>query len=327
MTNAIEAEGLSRRFGRIQAVSDFSVTIERGEIFGLLGPNGAGKTTIINMLITILPPTAGQARISGFDIVREAAKVRSQVGVVFQDPTLDTMLTGRENLLLHARLYGMKKRDYIKRIEELLQLVHLKDRADHLVRTYSGGMRRRLELIRGLLHRPTVLFLDEPTLGLDAQTRARTWEYIRTMVGKEGTTVLLTTHYLEEAEEMCDRVAILDDGKVIAMDKPSRLVDSLGGVVIILDAPTLTESILKDMPFVERANHSHGKWEISLNDTFKNLPLLLKRVGPINQLELRRPTLNDVFLKLTGRHIRDEAQEDAGGWLEEAFRQDQRGRS
>lgn len=327
MTKAIEAQGLSKTFGRIRAVSDFSVTIENGEIFGLLGPNGAGKTTTINMLITILPPSAGQASIAGFDIVREARKVRTCIGIVFQDPTLDTVLTGRENLELHARLHGMKRRDYKKRIAELLELVHLQERADDLVRTYSGGMRRRLELIRGLLHRPAVLFLDEPTLGLDPQTRTRTWEYIRAMVKREGITVLLTTHYLEEAEEMCDRVAIMDEGKIIALDTPHRLVDSLGGVVIVIDAPQLSAHALKEVNFIKSMKGDEGRWEITMDDTFENLPFLLKKVGPINHLEVQRPTLNDVFLKLTGRQIREDAVEDAGGWLEAAFRHDQRGPS
>lgn len=326
MSKAIEAEGLSRTFGRIYAVSDFTVTIEREEIFGLLGPNGAGKTTTINMLITILPPTAGHARISGFDIVREAKKVRSRVGIVFQDPTLDTVLTGRENLELHARLYGMQRGDYRKRIDELLDLVDLKDRADDLVRTYSGGMRRRLELVRGLLHRPAVLFLDEPTLGLDPQTRARTWEYIRVMAKKEGTTVLLTTHHLEEAEEMCDRVAIMDQGKVIALDTPARLIDTFGGTILVIDAPTLKEEDLARLPYVKGMNKANARWEIILQDTYENLPDMLRKIGPIKGMEIRRPTLNDVFLKLTGRQIRDEAVEDKGGWIEEAFRYEQRGK-
>ncbi|HOJ51686.1 MAG TPA: ATP-binding cassette domain-containing protein [Syntrophales bacterium] len=326
MTKVVEAQGLSRSFGRIRAVQDFTVTIEREEIFGLLGPNGAGKTTTINMLITILPPTAGRASIAGFDIVRDARKVRSCVGIVFQDPTLDTVLTGRENLELHARLYGMKRPKYTKRIEELLELVNLHNRADDLVRTYSGGMRRRLELVRGLLHQPAVLFLDEPTLGLDPQTRARTWEYIRLMAKKEGTTVLLTTHYLEEAQQMCDRIAIMDEGKIMALDTPARLIDALGGIILVIEAPSLPEAELKELPFVKSINGGNGRWEIMLKDTYENLPYVIEKVKPINHLEIRRPSLNDVFLKLTGRRIRDDAMEDAGGWLEAAFRHEQRGR-
>ena len=196
----IEIKSLTKTFGKIQAVRGIDLNIEKGEIFGLLGPNGAGKTTTIGMLCTIVRPTSGRATLAGFDVVKNPAEVRRQVGIVFQDPTLDTVLTGHENLELHARLYGMPANQREKRITEMLELVDLQDRSNDITRTYSGGMRRRLELARGLLHKPAVLFLDEPTLGLDPQTRARTWDYIKKMAQKEQTTVVLTTHYMEEAQ-------------------------------------------------------------------------------------------------------------------------------
>jgi len=211
----IETRSLVKTFGKIQAVRGIDLAIESGEIFGLLGPNGAGKTTTIGMLCTIIRPTSGQGMIAGFDVAKSPTQVRRKVGIVFQDPTLDTILTGRENLQLHARLYGIPASVRHLWIDEMLALVDLRERADDLTKTYSGGMRRRLELARGLLHRPAVLFLDEPTLGLDPQTRARTWEYIRKMAQKENTTVVLTTHYMEEAEAMCDRIGIIDAGRII----------------------------------------------------------------------------------------------------------------
>jgi ABC-2 type transport system ATP-binding protein len=213
----IETRSLVKTFGKIQAVRGIDLAIESGEIFGLLGPNGAGKTTTIGMLCTIIRPTSGQGMIAGFDVAKSPTQVRRKVGIVFQDPTLDTILTGRENLQLHARLYGIPASVRHLWIDEMLALVDLRERADDLTKTYSGGMRRRLELARGLLHRPAVLFLDEPTLGLDPQTRARTWEYIRKMAQKENTTVVLTTHYMEEAEAMCDRIGIIDAGRILSL--------------------------------------------------------------------------------------------------------------
>src|SRR5712692_1472498 len=195
----IETHALRKQFGKVVAVEALELAIERGEIFGLLGPNGAGKTTTLMMLVTLLKPSSGSARVNGFDVVVEPGRVRQSIGIVFQDQTLDTLLTGRENLMLHARLYGMPPALRARRIEELLALVDLEQRADDPVKKYSGGMRRRLEIARGLLHRPAVLFLDEPTIGLDPQTRDRTWNYIKRVVREEGTTVVLTTHYMEEA--------------------------------------------------------------------------------------------------------------------------------
>jgi ABC-2 type transport system ATP-binding protein len=208
MEYAIETFDLSKHYGKLKAVDKLNLKIKKGEIFGLLGPNGAGKTTAISMLCTILKPTSGTAVVSGFDIVKEPAKVRKFMGIVFQQPSVDDLLTGRENLKMHTLLFGVPREIRKKRIEEVLFLVGLENRADDLVRTYSGGMRRRLELARGMMHNPAVLFLDEPTLGLDPQTREHLWKYIAALARREKMTILLTTHYMEEAELLCDRVGI-----------------------------------------------------------------------------------------------------------------------
>ncbi|MGQ9582498.1 MAG: ATP-binding cassette domain-containing protein [Thermoplasmatota archaeon] len=322
----IETRGLTRAFGRIRAVDNLSLSIERGEIFGLLGPNGAGKTTTIGMLCTIVKPTSGTALVAGHDVVRSPAEVRRSVGIVFQDPTLDTVLTGRENLELHGRLYGIPRRVREERIDELLELVDLRDRADDIARTYSGGMRRRLELARGLLHRPAVLFLDEPTLGLDPQTRARTWEYIKRMAESEQTTVVLTTHYMEEAEQVCDRIGIIDHGRIIALGKPDELKSAMGGYLVVMKVRDPPLERIKGLPYVSDVKLNDGLVEISMRDAHLHLPDLLSRVPGVECVETRVPTLNDVFIKLTGRDIRDEGAEDSGGWVESVARFRQRGR-
>jgi len=323
----IETRALTKTYGRIQAVRGVDLSIERGEIFGLLGPNGAGKTTTIGMLCTIVKPTSGTALIDGHDIVKEPGEVRRSVGIVFQDPTLDTVLTGRENLVLHAMLYGVPSGLREKRIEEILDLVDLKDRADDITRTYSGGMRRRLELARGLLHRPAVLFLDEPTLGLDPQTRARTWEYIRRMAQNEKTTVVLTTHYMEEAEQVCDRVGIIYHGKIIALDTPEKLKQKLGGYMVVLKAKDPPLEKIRALPYVSEVKEVDGTLEIAVKEAHLHLPDLLSKVPDVECVETRVPTLNDVFIKLTGRDIREEdSEEDSGGWVESVARYRQRGK-
>jgi ABC-2 type transport system ATP-binding protein len=323
----IETRALTKTFGRIQAVRGVDLKIEKGEIFGLLGPNGAGKTTTIGMLCTIVKPTSGTALIDGHDIVKEPGEVRRSVGIVFQDPTLDTVLTGRENLVLHAMLYGVPSGLREKRIEEILELVDLKDRADDITRTYSGGMRRRLELARGLLHRPAVLFLDEPTLGLDPQTRARTWEYIRRMAQNEKTTVVLTTHYMEEAEQVCDRVGIIDHGKIIALDTPEKLKQTMGGYMVVLKAKDPPLEKIRALPYVSEVKEVDGTLEIAVKEAHLHLPDLLSKVPDVECVETRVPTLNDVFIKLTGRDIREEdSEEDSGGWVESVARYRQRGK-
>jgi len=322
----IETRSLAKTFGKIEAVRGIDLKIEKGEIFGLLGPNGAGKTTTIGMLCTIVRPTSGQGWIAGFDIARHPTQVRRKVGIVFQDPTLDTILTGRENLQLHARLYGIPANERKAWIDDMLTLVDLKERADDLTKTYSGGMRRRLELARGLLHRPAVLFLDEPTLGLDPQTRARTWEYIRKMARKEETTVVLTTHYMEEAQAICDRIGIIDAGCIIALDTPKNMIDSLGGDIVAVCAPKFPMDRIQALPYVSTIKAADGAMEISMKSAHLHVAELLSIIPNVTSVEMRKPTLNDVFIKLTGRDIREEAVENGGGWVETVARYKQKGK-
>jgi ABC-2 type transport system ATP-binding protein len=322
----IEIHALTKTYGRIPAVRGIDLSIEKGEIFGLLGPNGAGKTTTIGMLCTIVRPSSGSASIAGHDVLKEPAEVRRNVGIVFQDPTLDTILTGRENLELHALLYGVPGVVRGERIKELLELVDLKDRAKDITRTYSGGMRRRLELARGLLHRPAVLFLDEPTLGLDPQTRARIWDYIRKMARKEQTTIVLTTHYMEEAEQICDRVGIIDHGRIIALGTPEDLKESMGGYMVILRMKEAPLDRIRALPYVSEVKMNDDMVEITMKEAHLHLPDLLSNIRNVECVETRAPTLNDVFIKLTGRDIREEEIEDPGGWVESVARYRQRGR-
>ena len=224
----IKTDSLTKKFNGFTAVDNISFSVKKGEIFGFLGPNGAGKTTTIKMLTTLLYPTIGSARLSEYDIVKQRDNVRQNIGVVFQEPALDTELTGKENLDFHARMYGLSKDKRKKRIDEVLQLVDLVEKKDVLVKNYSGGMKRRLEIARGLMHYPTVLFLDEPTLGLDSQTRRAIWEYIKKMNKEENTTIFLTTHYMDEADYLCDRVGIIDKGKILVIDTTKNLKNSVG---------------------------------------------------------------------------------------------------
>lgn len=321
----IETRSLTKTFGKIQAVRGIDLDIQKGEIFGLLGPNGAGKTTTIGMLCTIVRPTSGTGFIAGFDIAKQPTQVRRKVGIVFQDPTLDTILTGRENLQLHARLYGIPSSVRSIWIEEMLELVDLRERADDLTKTYSGGMKRRLELARGLLHRPAVLFLDEPTLGLDPQTRARTWEYIRKMAQKEETTVVLTTHYMEEAEAMCNRIGIIDTGRIIALDTPGNMIDTLGGDIVAINAPQPPLDIIRSLFYVSGVKIAGEMIEIAMKSAHLHLAELLPLIPGVVSVEMRKPTLNDVFIKLTGRDIRVNAMESGESWVDSVARYRQRG--
>src|SRR3989337_4231224 len=234
MVNAIETSKLTKSFNSLTAVDELDIAVESGEVCGLLRPNGAGKTTTISMLCTILKPTSGTARVNGFDIVKEATQVRKSIGIVFQDPSIDDRLTGRENLFMHANLYGVPPSEQRKRIGDVLKLVELEERANDLMRTYSGGMRGRLELARGLIHYPKVLFLDEPTLGLDPQTRDHVWKYIRELKEAHDITVVLTTHYMDEADRLSDRIAIMDYGQIIALDTSAKLKETLEGDVVTI---------------------------------------------------------------------------------------------
>jgi ABC-2 type transport system ATP-binding protein len=228
LPSAIEVTDLAKSYGDVEAVRGVSFTVGRGEVFGFLGPNGAGKSTTINMLCTLARPTSGSARVSGFDVVAQRDDVRRHIGLVFQDPTLDGYLTAEQNLRLHAELYGIERGVIEARMSQMLEMVELADRRDQPVMTFSGGMRRRLEIARGLLHSPRVLFLDEPTIGLDPQTRGSIWRYIAALQESEGTTIFMTTHYMEEAE-FCDRIAIIDRGEVVVLDTPAALKASIGG--------------------------------------------------------------------------------------------------
>jgi ABC-2 type transport system ATP-binding protein len=308
---AIVVEQLTRRFDDFVAVDGIDFTVGQGEVFGFLGPNGAGKTTTISMLTTLLRPTAGSARVSGHDVQHDDAAVRRSIGIVFQEPSLDERLTARENLEFHAVLYGMARADRPGRIEEALRLVDLADRADHIVEKFSGGMRRRLEIARGLLHVPAVLFLDEPTLGLDPQSRRSVWQHIRALREQTGVTVFMTTHYMEEAE-FCDRIAIIDHGEIVALDTPEGLKDMVGGDVVTVTAPEPEPLVAHLRAQALDPVRRNGEVRVEVDDGARFIPRLIRGfAGDIDGASLRRPTLDDVFLKLTGRTIR-ESELDAG---------------
>jgi len=313
MQYTIETFDLSKYYSNIKAVDRLNLKIKEGEIFGLLGPNGAGKTTAISMLCTILPPTSGTATVNGFDIIKEPAQVRKSIGIVFQAPSVDDLLTGRENLRMHTLLFKMPREIRKRRIEEVLKLVDLEKRADDLVRTYSGGMRRRLELARGMMHDPTVLFLDEPTLGLDPQTREHMWKYISALAKREKMTILLTTHYMEEAELLCDRVGIIDAGKIIALNEPDKLKSQLGGGKIIIRTRNPNIAALKKIDCIKAMRRKGDLLQIVLKSGECNLKKILLKAGDVKMVELRPTTLNDVFLHYTGRQIREEEAE-GGFW-------------
>lgn len=316
VAKAIEITELSKSFGRLKAVDRVSLGVEEGEIFALLGPNGAGKTTTISMLCGLLAPTTGKATVAGFDVAGEPLAVRQSIGVVFQQPSVDDLLSGRENLEMHARLYGMPGQGREERIDSMLSLVGLTGRQNSPVREYSGGMRKRLELVRGILHRPKILFLDEPTVGLDPQTRQHIWRYIRTLSKREKTTVVFTTHYLEEAEQFADRVAIIDCGKIIDVGRPRELVERLGGDAAYLRTarPAKLAAMLGKMKFASNVKAEKNGVRATIADSHKNLPILLKKAVGVDSVEIRPATLNDVFIKYTGKEIREDAAE--GGFWE-----------
>ncbi len=309
---AIDVRNLTKKFDGFTAVDSISFEVEEGEVFGLLGPNGAGKTTTINMLSTLLKPTSGSAKVAGYDIVKERDNVRRSIGIVFQEPALDNKLTGRENLEFHAMMYGMSKEERKKRIGEVLELVDLSDKADVLVENYSGGMKRRLEIARGLIHKPKVLFLDEPTLGLDAQTRRHIWNYIKKLSKEGSITIILTTHYMEEADYLCDRVAIIDHGKIITMDTPKNLKDKLGGDVITFEVEERVEELMNaisKLRFVKSVKRHDGKLTVTVGQGEKRIPELIgisQKMGiNIKSVSLHKPSLEDVFLHFTGKTIRE----------------------
>lgn len=311
--NVISVEGLTKVYNKnLVAVDHISFDVKKGEIFGFLGPNGAGKTTTIKMLITVLRPTSGKATILGNDIAKQSMAVRTAIGVVPQEYTADEDLTGMENILLCADLYGIPRQVSKKRALELLDLVELTPFKDKRVQTYSGGMRRRLELACGLINRPKVLFLDEPTLGLDVQTRAATWNYVRMLKKEFGMTLFLTTHYLEEADALCDRIAIIDHGKIVVIGKPSELKDSLGGDIITLtiqnEQADITD-LIKSVEHVKTVAKENGGYIIKSSNGEVTAPQIievLRRHGyVVTKLSLSKPTLNEVYMQYTGRSMRD----------------------
>jgi ABC-2 type transport system ATP-binding protein len=303
--SAIVVEHLTRRFDGFTAVDDVSFTVESGEVFGFLGPNGAGKTTTISMITTLLRPTSGRASVDGHDIDAEAAAVRRSIGIVFQEPSLDDRLTATENLEFHAVLYQVPASERRHRIRAALELVDLSDRAGDLVEKFSGGMKRRLEIARGLLHTPRVLFLDEPTIGLDPQTRRSLWDHIVRLRREADVTIFMTTHYMEEAE-VCDRIGIIDHGRVVALDTPDALKRAVGGdvVTIATDDP---DGLVAHLAADGVEGRRHGRTVlVETPDGARFIPHVVRRfAGAIEGIELRRPTLDDVFLKLTGRTIRE----------------------
>ncbi|NHV98504.1 MAG: ATP-binding cassette domain-containing protein [Thaumarchaeota archaeon] len=308
----IVARGLTKVFNRnLVAVDHVSFSVKHGEIFGFLGPNGAGKTTTINMLITVLKPTEGTASVLGYDVVKQANEVRRVIGVVPQEYTADEDLTGYENIILCGDLYGIPREVSRKRAVELLELVELTDFKDKRVETYSGGMRRRLELACGLINRPRVLFLDEPTLGLDVQTRTATWNYIKRLKEEYDMTVFMTTHYLEEADTLCDRIAIIDYGKIIVAGDPEELKHSLGGDIITISIKEDADisNIIRSIENVKEVKNENGSYRIKVESGELTAPLVieaLRRNGyTVTRLSLTEPTLNDVYLEYTGRSMRD----------------------
>jgi ABC-2 type transport system ATP-binding protein len=303
---AIEVEALTKRYGEIAAVGGVSFTVAPGEVFGFLGPNGAGKSTTINMLCTLARPTSGTARVHGFDVADERDAVRRHIGLVFQDPTLDLLLTATQNLRLHAELYDIDSGAIPARMDQMLGMVDLADRRDQPVMTFSGGMKRRLEIARGLMHSPRVLFLDEPTIGLDPQTRSAIWRYIRALQEREGTTIFMTTHYMDEAE-YCDRIAIMDRGEIVVLDTPEALKASVGADRVVLgtsdDAAALVA--LRDRFGIE-ATTAEGALTFHVASGEAFVPRLFAELGvEITSVTVARPTLDDVFMRYTGSTIRD----------------------
>lgn len=308
---------LVKQYQNLTAVDNLSLDICNNEVFGLLGQNGAGKTTIIHMLATLLKPTSGSATVNGFDIVKEPAKVRASIGIVFQAPSSDDMLTGYENLKLHSLLYSVPRKIREKRISDVLELVDLTERQHDQVKKYSGGMRRRLEIARGILHKPKILFLDEPTLGLDPRSRESMWKYIRKLVQEEKITIILTTHYMEEADFLCDRIGILDRGKIIALDTPSQLKEIVSGNDIIklrLEKKDKDfDALLKDLSFIHRISTDvDGSVILLVENASRNLPKILKKVNA-ESVEFSNRNLNDVFIHFTAQETKEQPE---GGFME-----------
>ncbi|MCX8044193.1 MAG: ATP-binding cassette domain-containing protein [Desulfobacterota bacterium] len=310
---AIVTHELTKHYAAVTAVNKVSLRVMPGEVFGLLGPNGAGKTTFIKMLATLTTPSSGDAVVCGHRITQDRDAVRRCIGMVFQDPALDDRLTGRENLDFHARMYGMKRDDRMKRLTDVLELVGLAEKADVLVKQYSGGMKRRLEIARGLMHFPKVLFLDEPTLGLDPQTRYHIWEYIRQLNAREAVTVILTTHYMEEADALCSRIGIIDYGTVITVDTPAVLKNSIGHDIVTIEAThaELLRAALEKEPWIQSVTVSDSTIVAQVREAEQKVARAVfcaQEVGAqVRSITVRKPSLEDVFLHYTGKRLRDDA--------------------
>jgi len=309
-------KNLVKKYGEFYALHGLNFEVNENEIFGLLGPNGAGKTTLIHILATLLKPTEGYAIVNGFNVLHDATKVRESIGVVFQAPSSDDMLTGYENLKVHALLYGIPSRKREIRISEVLTLVGLEERKNDQVKKYSGGMRRRLEIARVLLHNPKVFFLDEPTLGLDPQSRDIMWTYIKKIVKEENVTIILTTHYMEEADTLCDRIGFITNGRIIALDSPLNLKQEIGGDIVKI---TFTDDIhantdFADFDFVHRVENNGNSVIIYMDEVNSNLHRLVKHLDDVKSIEYTKPTLNDVFLKLSGDTLSGDSPE--GGFMQ-----------
>ena len=299
----IETFDIKKKFKDVDALKGISIKIKEGEVFSLLGPNGAGKTTLISILTTILKPTSGTAFIDGFEITKDPLYVRRKIGIVFQEPSLDDLLTAWENLYIHSMLYGMEKSYAIKRIEFILKKVDLYERKDHIVKTFSGGMKRRLEIARGLLHTPKILFLDEPTLGLDPVSRRNIWDYIRQIKKEENITVILTTHYMDEADSLSDTVAIINKGMIIEKDTPENLKKKIGDEILKVKGYIDIENIRK-LKFIESIYTDNEYHIIISKEITKNLNEILKFLKP-ESIEIKKISLEDVFLKITGKKIEE----------------------
>ena len=312
----IIVKNLVKKYGDFYALNGLSFEVNENEIFGLLGPNGAGKTTLIHILATLLKPTTGGAVVNGYDVLHNATKVRKSIGVVFQAPSSDDILTGYENLKIHALLYGIPRGTREKRISEVLKLVGLEGRKNDQVKKYSGGMRRRLEIARGLLHHPKVLFLDEPTLGLDPQSRESMWTYIKEIVTEEKVTIILTTHYMEEADLLCDRIGFISNGKIIALNSPTNLKQEMGGDIVkinfIGDIPS-TETFTR-FDFVHKVELEENTAIVYMDEVNSNMHSLIKDLKGVQTIEYKKPTLNDVFLRLSGGSLSGDSPE--GGFMQ-----------
>ena len=306
--NIIEVKNLVKKFNNITAVNNISFSVKEGEIFGFLGPNGAGKTTTINIICTLLSLNSGDVTLCGYNVLKDKNKIRNCIGLVFQDPSLDDRLTAMENLNFHSLLYNVSRKLIKKRCEEVLEIVDLTNRKNDLIRTFSGGMRRRLEIARGLIHYPKILFLDEPTIGLDPQTRHKIWDYIIKLKKNQNITIFLTTHYIEESE-ICNRIAIIDRGEIIAFDTPEALKDMVG-----MDIITISSEDNNNLKFYieKKLNkkveiHEDDKIKFEVKNSSNFIPDFIKNCPvKITSINARKPTLNDVFLNLTGREIREE---------------------